>query len=200
MLSANRFPSPRSNSREPVLRAFVALDATRIEVDPLALLPDGRLAVLGASLAADDNALFAQPALPALQAEDAAEQTEGVVPIGEFGGMEAQDAADFIRDAKPSIPIVAVVVGRTAPSERRRGPRRRAAHAQARFRTRVRSSHPTASFGRYFRTGTSDSHSAELCCSLTTFPRGVPSQGRAEMANAEPFKPDPDHAGEGTEP
>jgi len=66
-----------------VLRAFVALDATRIEVDPLALLPDGRLAVLGASLAADDNALFAQPALPALQAEDAAEQTEGVVLIGE---------------------------------------------------------------------------------------------------------------------
>ena len=121
MLSANRFPSPRSNSREPVLRAFVAFDATRIEVDPLALLPDGHLAALGASLAADDNALFRQPALPALQAEDAAEQTEGVVPIGEFGGMEAQDAADFIRDAKPSIPIVAVVVGRTAPSERRRG-------------------------------------------------------------------------------
>lgn len=121
MLSANRFPSPRSNSREPVLRTFVALDATRIEVDPLALLPDGHLAALGASLAADDNALFRQPALPALQAEDAAEQTEGVVPIGEFGGMEAQDAVDFIRDAKPSIPIVAVVVGRTAPSERRRG-------------------------------------------------------------------------------
>lgn len=83
MLSANRFPSPRSNSREPVLRTFVALDATRIEVDPLALLPDGHLAALGASLAADDNALFRQPALPALQAEDAAEQTEGVVPIGE---------------------------------------------------------------------------------------------------------------------
>mgnify|MGYP001463967575 CR=1 FL=1 len=40
MLSANRFPSPRSNSREPLLRAFVALDATRIEVDPLALALD----------------------------------------------------------------------------------------------------------------------------------------------------------------
>lgn len=48
-------------------------------------------------------------------------QTEGVVLIGEIGGMEEQDVADFIRDAKPSIPIVALVVGRTAPSERRMG-------------------------------------------------------------------------------
>lgn len=48
-------------------------------------------------------------------------QTEGVVLIGEIGGMEEQDVADFIREAKPSIPIVALVVGRTAPSERRMG-------------------------------------------------------------------------------
>lgn len=56
-----------------VLRAFVALDATRIDVEPLAVPPDGRVAVLGASLAVDDNALFRQPALLALQAVDAVE-------------------------------------------------------------------------------------------------------------------------------
>lgn len=56
-----------------LLRAFVALDATRIEIDPLAILPDGRLLALGASLTVDDNALFRQPALKALRAEDAIE-------------------------------------------------------------------------------------------------------------------------------
>lgn len=48
-------------------------------------------------------------------------QTDCVVLIGEIGGMEEQDTAEFIRDTKPSIPIVALVVGRHAPSERRMG-------------------------------------------------------------------------------
>lgn len=48
-------------------------------------------------------------------------QTEGVVLIGEIGGTEEQEVADFIQSAKPRIPIVALVVGRYAPSERRMG-------------------------------------------------------------------------------
>ena len=48
-------------------------------------------------------------------------QTKGVVLIGEIGGMEEQEVADFISEAKPAIPIVALVVGRHAPSERRMG-------------------------------------------------------------------------------
>ncbi|WP_072395846.1 succinate--CoA ligase subunit alpha [Hyphomicrobium sp. CS1GBMeth3] len=48
-------------------------------------------------------------------------QTEGVVLIGEIGGMEEQDVADYIQQVKPKIPIVALVVGRYAPSERRMG-------------------------------------------------------------------------------
>lgn len=47
--------------------------------------------------------------------------TEGVVLIGEIGGFEEQDVADFIQHVKPAIPIVALVVGRYAPSERRMG-------------------------------------------------------------------------------
>lgn len=47
--------------------------------------------------------------------------THGVVLLGEIGGAEEQDAADFIRAARPKIPIVALIVGRHAPHERRMG-------------------------------------------------------------------------------
>jgi succinyl-CoA synthetase alpha subunit len=43
------------------------------------------------------------------------------VLIGEIGGTEEQDAADFISAARPDIPIVALIVGRHAPAERRMG-------------------------------------------------------------------------------
>ncbi|MET0409031.1 MAG: succinate--CoA ligase subunit alpha [Hyphomicrobium sp.] len=43
------------------------------------------------------------------------EQTEGVLLIGEIGGSQEQDFADFIRKTRPSIPIVALVVGLQAP-------------------------------------------------------------------------------------
>ncbi len=56
-----------------LLKAFVALDATRIDIDPLAILPDGRMLALGACLTIDDNALMRQPALLALRAEDEVE-------------------------------------------------------------------------------------------------------------------------------
>ncbi|WP_020185393.1 succinate--CoA ligase subunit alpha [Methylopila sp. 73B] len=48
-------------------------------------------------------------------------ETEGVVLIGEIGGFEEQEAAEFIREAKPSKPIVALIVGAHAPAERRMG-------------------------------------------------------------------------------
>jgi succinyl-CoA synthetase alpha subunit len=48
-------------------------------------------------------------------------QTEGIVMIGEIGGTEEQDAAQFLRGAGVKKPIVALVAGRHAPAERRMG-------------------------------------------------------------------------------
>lgn len=48
-------------------------------------------------------------------------QTEGVVLIGEIGGTEEQDAAQFLRSAGIQKPVVALVAGRHAPAERRMG-------------------------------------------------------------------------------
>jgi succinyl-CoA synthetase alpha subunit len=47
--------------------------------------------------------------------------THGVVLIGEIGGSEEQDAAAHIHAMRPAIPIVALIVGRYAPHERRMG-------------------------------------------------------------------------------
>jgi succinyl-CoA synthetase alpha subunit len=47
--------------------------------------------------------------------------THGVVLIGEIGGTEEEDVADYIRATQPDIPIVALIVGRYAPPERRMG-------------------------------------------------------------------------------
>jgi succinyl-CoA synthetase alpha subunit len=43
------------------------------------------------------------------------EETEGVLLIGEIGGTQEQEVADFIQKKRPSIPIVALVVGLQAP-------------------------------------------------------------------------------------
>lgn len=53
------------------------------------------------------------------------EETDGVVLIGEIGGSQEEELAEFVAAARPSIPIVATVVGRHAP------PRRRMGHAGA---------------------------------------------------------------------
>ena len=47
--------------------------------------------------------------------------THGVIVIGEIGGTDEEELADFIAQAKPKIPVVALVVGRHAPPERRMG-------------------------------------------------------------------------------
>jgi succinyl-CoA synthetase alpha subunit len=47
--------------------------------------------------------------------------TRGIVVIGEIGGHEEEDVADFARAAHPAKPIIALVAGRHAPPERRMG-------------------------------------------------------------------------------
>ncbi|MGJ4854442.1 succinate--CoA ligase subunit alpha [Labrys sp. La1] len=48
-------------------------------------------------------------------------KTEGVVLIGEIGGEEEQEAADYVASVRPAMPIVGLVVGLHAPAERRMG-------------------------------------------------------------------------------
>lgn len=47
--------------------------------------------------------------------------TAGLVLIGEIGGVEEQEVADYVTQVKPSKPIVALIVGAHAPAERRMG-------------------------------------------------------------------------------
>jgi succinyl-CoA synthetase beta subunit len=53
-----------------VARAFVDLDASLIEINPLAVASDGSLMALDAKLVIDDNALFRHPELAALRDDD----------------------------------------------------------------------------------------------------------------------------------
>lgn len=47
--------------------------------------------------------------------------TDGIVIIGEIGGNEEQEAARYIRENGMNKPVVALVVGRAAPPQRRMG-------------------------------------------------------------------------------
>ena len=47
--------------------------------------------------------------------------TRGVVAIGEIGGSDEEELADFVAAVKPKIPVVALIVGRYAPIEHRMG-------------------------------------------------------------------------------
>jgi succinyl-CoA synthetase beta subunit len=55
---------------------LVAGDATLVEVNPLALLGDGRVVPLDAKVTIDDNALFRQPGLAALRSEFPVDPTQ----------------------------------------------------------------------------------------------------------------------------
>lgn len=48
-------------------------------------------------------------------------QTEGIVLIGEIGGNEEEEAAEYIRSANVRKPVVALVAGKYAPPARRMG-------------------------------------------------------------------------------
>jgi succinyl-CoA synthetase alpha subunit len=48
-------------------------------------------------------------------------ETEGVILVGEIGGNEEEEAAEYLRRERPRKPIVALVAGRHAPPERRMG-------------------------------------------------------------------------------
>ena len=48
-------------------------------------------------------------------------ETDGVILLGEIGGAEEEEAADFVRSAKTRKPVVGFVAGRHAPRERRMG-------------------------------------------------------------------------------
>jgi succinyl-CoA synthetase alpha subunit len=48
-------------------------------------------------------------------------QTEAIVLIGEIGGIEEQQAADYLRKAGLKKPVVALIVGKHAPVQRRMG-------------------------------------------------------------------------------
>lgn len=48
-------------------------------------------------------------------------ETHGVVIVGEIGGIEEEELADFIATSRPDMPVVALIVGRHAPERRRMG-------------------------------------------------------------------------------
>lgn len=57
-------------------RAFVELDASLIEINPLAVLRDGSFQALDVKMVLEDNALFRHPDLAALRDEDEVDQRE----------------------------------------------------------------------------------------------------------------------------
>jgi succinyl-CoA synthetase beta subunit len=64
---------------EALARAAVALDATLVEINPLALTAEGRLIALDAKLIMDDNALFRHPDLAELRESSDSDEDDPAV-------------------------------------------------------------------------------------------------------------------------
>ncbi len=73
LLNALGLTGPAAEAGRRILRslwtAFLATDASLIELNPLVLAPDGRVLPLDAKMTVDDNALFRHPDLAALRDE-----------------------------------------------------------------------------------------------------------------------------------
>lgn len=96
-------------SRSATLTSEVMAQTTRLGLGQSTTLGVGGDPVHGLSLR-DGVALFLQD--PA---------THGIVVIGEIGGTEEEELAEFIASARSQKPIVALIAGRHAPPDRRMG-------------------------------------------------------------------------------
>ena len=47
--------------------------------------------------------------------------TKSIILVGEIGGTEEEEAAEYLQDAKPAKPVLALIAGRHAPVRRRMG-------------------------------------------------------------------------------
>lgn len=96
-------------SRSASVTSEVIEQTSRLKLGQSTTVGVGGDPVHGLSLAACLELFLADP------------QTDGIVLIGEIGGAEEEEAADFLRAARPKKPIAGFVAGRHAPPRRRMG-------------------------------------------------------------------------------
>lgn len=96
-------------SRSASLTSEVVAQVTRAGLGQSTTVGVGGDPIHGVSLADCVELFLADP------------QTSGIVLIGEIGGTEEEQAAEFIAQLRPAKPIVALVAGRHAPAQVRMG-------------------------------------------------------------------------------